>query len=201
MIRTIAHCCGDVRLRGDGALADDHVSYFPVKRGSGPHDVAVGADGKVWYTRPGQRLSRAGRSQDRQGREHPDRLGLLAARRDRRRPTARPGSPTADLNANVRYDPKTKKFDYFMLPPDLPDANLNTGVFDKDGIYWFTGQNGVHGYVNPKTGKHESWKSPRRGTYGITVTPTNEVWYVALAGDHLGKIDKATGNVDDRRAA
>ena len=78
----------------------------------------------------------------------------------------------------------------------MPYANLNTGVFDKDGIYWFTGQNGVHGYVNPKTGKHESWKSPRRGTYGITVTPTNEVWYVALAGDHLGKIDKATGNVD-----
>jgi virginiamycin B lyase len=82
------------------------------------------------------------------------------------------------------------------LPPHLPAANLNTGVFDKDGVYWFTGQNGVHGYVNPKTGKHESWKSPRRGTYGITVTPANEVWYVALAGDHLGKIDKTTGNVD-----
>ena len=58
-----------------------------------------------------------------------------------------------------------------MLPAHLPNANLNTGVFDRDGIYWFTGQNGVHGYVNPKTGKHESWKSPRRGTYGITVTP------------------------------
>jgi virginiamycin B lyase len=27
------------------------------------------------------------------------------------------------------------------------------------------------------------------------VTPTNEGWYVALAGDHLGKIDKKTGNV------
>jgi streptogramin lyase len=29
------------------ALANDKVSYFPVKQGSGPHDVAVGADGKV----------------------------------------------------------------------------------------------------------------------------------------------------------
>jgi virginiamycin B lyase len=99
------------------------------------------------------------------------------------------------LNANVRFDPKTRKFDYFMLPPQLPAANLNTGVFDKDGIYWFTGQNGVHGYVNPNTGKHESWKSPRRGSYGITVTPNNDVWYAALSGDHLGKIDKTTGNV------
>ena len=95
----------------------------------------------------------------------------------------------------MRYDLKTRKFDYFMLPPQMPSANLNTGVFDKDGIYWFTGQNGVHGYVNPKTGKHESWKSPRRGSYGITVTPSNEVWYVALSGDHLGRIDKSTGNV------
>ena len=100
------------------------------------------------------------------------------------------------LNANVRFDPKTKKFDYFMLPPHLPSANLNTGVFDKDGVYWFTGQNGVHGSVNAKTGKLESWKSPRGGSYGITVTPGNDVWYAALAGDHLGKIDKATGNVD-----
>ena len=110
--------------------------------------------------------------------------------------TARPGSPTAASTPIVRFDPKTKKFDYFMLPPQLPSANLNTGVFDKDGVYWFTGQNGVHGSVNAKTGKLESWKSPRRGSYGITVTPGNEVWYVALAGDHLGKIDKATGNVD-----
>ena len=36
-----------------GALANDKVSYFPVKQGSGPHDVAVGTDGKVWYS--GQR--------------------------------------------------------------------------------------------------------------------------------------------------
>jgi virginiamycin B lyase len=83
-----------------------------------------------------------------------------------------------------------------MLPPQMPAANLNTGVFDKDGVYWFTGQNGVHGYVNPKTGKHESWKSPRGGSYGIAVTPGNDVWYAALAGDHLGKIDKATGKVE-----
>ena len=35
------------------ASADPRVSYFPVKQGSGPHDVAVGTDGKVWYS--GQR--------------------------------------------------------------------------------------------------------------------------------------------------
>ena len=72
------------------------------------------------------------------------------------------------LNANVRFDPKTKKFDYFMLPPHLPAANLNTGVFDKDGVYWFTGQNGVHGYVNPRPA---STKAGNRRAAAATASP------------------------------
>jgi virginiamycin B lyase len=141
MFRAVAVAAVTLGLTAS-ALANDRVSYFPVKQGSGPHDVAAAVDGGVWYS--GQR------------------------------------------NGTLGYiDPTTGKESVIAI---------GSGS-DKDGIYWFTGQNGVHGYVNPKTGKHESWKSPRRGTYGITVTPANEVWYVALAGDHLGKIDKATGNV------
>ena len=176
------------------AVADGKVSYFPVTRGSGPHDVAIAPDGKVFYS--AQRKGYLGLVDPKTGKDENITIGsgssphgVIVA------PDGAAWITDGGLNANVRYDPKTKKFDYFMLPPQLPAANLNTGVFDKDNIYWFTGQNGVHGYVNPKTGKHESWKSPRRGTYGITVTPTNEVWHVSLAGDHLGKIDKATGNV------
>ncbi|MBI3433994.1 MAG: lyase [Proteobacteria bacterium] len=100
------------------------------------------------------------------------------------------------LNANVRYDPKTKKLDIFPLPKEFPDAYLNTGVFDKDGIYWFTGQAGVYGRVNPSTGKTEAWKAPRgAGPYGIAATPSGEVWYVSLAGDYVGRVDGKTGAV------
>ncbi len=193
MVRSIAIVAATLMLTS-AALANDKVTYFPVKQGSGPHDVAVGPDGKVWYS--GQRNGTLGMVDPATGKDESIPIGsgssphgVIVG------PDGSPWLTDGGLNANVRYDLKTKKFDYFMLPPQMPYANLNTGVFDKDGIYWFTGQNGVHGYVNPKTGKHESWKSPRRGTYGITVTPTNEVWYVALAGDHLGKIDKATGQV------
>ena len=84
----------------------------------------------------------------------------------------------------------------YPLPRDLRGANLNTPVMDHSGIVWFTGQNGVHGRVDPKTGKVEAWRSPRRGTYGITVTPSNEVWYAALAGDHLGHVNRNTGEVE-----
>jgi len=193
MVRVIAVIAATAAFTAS-ALADTRVSYFPVTAGSRPHDVAVGADGKVWYS--GQRQGYLGLVDPATGKDENIPIGTGSAPHGVIvAPDGAAWLTDGGLNANVRYDPKTRKFDYYMLPPELPNANLNTGVFDHDGVYWFTGQNGVHGYVNPKTGKHESWKSPRRGTYGITVTPTNEVWYVALAGDHLGKIDKATGKV------
>ena len=193
MVRAIAILAVTV-VCTTAASADSRVSYFPVKSGSGPHDVAVGTDGKVWYS--GQRNGTLGMVDPKTGKEESIKIGAGSSPHGVIvGPDGSPWLTDGGLNANVRYDLKTKKFDYYALPPQAPYANLNTGVFDKDGVYWFTGQSGVHGYVNPKTGKHENWKSPRRGTYGITVTPSNEVWYVALAGDHLGKIDKATGNV------
>ena len=81
----------------------------------------------------------------------------------------------------------------FPLPKDFADANLNTLTFDKTGILWFTGQSGVYGRLDPKTGKVEAWASPRgAGTYGITTTPAGEVWYASLASDHIAHIDTAT---------
>src|SRR5258708_9403997 len=39
------------------------------------------------------------------------------------------------------------------------------------------------------------FKAPRgRGPYGITVTPKGDVWYASLAGNHIARIDLATGN-------
>ena len=82
----------------------------------------------------------------------------------------------------------------FPLPREFPNANLNTGTFDRKGIYWFTGQNGVYGRVDPSTGKTDAWKAPKgRGPYGITTTPSGDVWYASLAGDHIAKIDTVSG--------
>ena len=64
----------------------------------------------------------------------------------------------------------------------------------KNGVYWFTGQNGVYGRVDPKTGKTDAWASPKgRGPYGIAATPSGDVWFVSLAGNYLAKVDPATG--------
>ena len=83
----------------------------------------------------------------------------------------------------------------FPLPTEFPNANLNTATFDRKGILWFTGQNGVYGRVDPATGKVEAWKAPKGvGPYGITTTPNGDVWYASLAGDHIAKIDTVSGD-------
>jgi virginiamycin B lyase len=175
------------------AAADTRVSYFPVTPNAGAHDVAPAPDGSVYYT--GQAKGFLGRLDPKTGKDENIPIGSGSAPHGVVvGPDGAAWITDGGLNANVHFDPKTRKFDYFMLPPQLPAANLNTGVFDKDGIYWFTGQNGVHGRVDPKTGKVDTWKSPRRGTYGITVTPKGDIWYASLAGNHIARIDPATGN-------
>jgi virginiamycin B lyase len=83
----------------------------------------------------------------------------------------------------------------YPLPKNFADANLNTATFDRKGILWFTGQNGVYGRVDPATGKVEAWKAPKGvGPYGITTTPSGDVWYASLAGDHIAKIDTVSGD-------
>src|SRR5215212_3408757 len=97
-------------------------------------------------------------------------------------------------NAILRFDPKTEEIKVWKLPEDTGYTNLNTAAFDKDGIHWFTGQNGIYGRLDPKSGEVKVFKAPKgRGPYGIASTPDGEVYYVSLAGSFLGKIDRATG--------
>ena len=72
---------------------------------------------------------------------------------------------------------------------------LNTATFDRMGMLWFTGQNGVYGRLDPSTGDLTVFDAPRGpGPYGIIATPDgSRVFYASLAGSYLGRIDAATG--------
>jgi virginiamycin B lyase len=99
-------------------------------------------------------------------------------------------------NAIARVDPKSKDVKLFPLPKGFENAHLNTATFDKAGKLWFTGQTGVYGRVDPESGKVEAWKAPRGyGPSGIATTPAGDVWYASLAGDHIARIDVASGAV------
>jgi len=175
------------------SAASAQVGYFSVPQGARPHDVAPAPDGTVWYT--GQGAGHLGRLDPKTGKVDVIALGqgssphgVIVG------PDGAAWVTDSGLNANVRVDPRTREVKVFPLPADFPNSNLNTATFDRKGIYWFTGQNGVYGRVNPSTGKTDAWKAPRgRGPYGIATAPNGDVWYASLAGDHLAKIDTVTG--------
>ena len=170
------------------------VNYYPVPKGAHPHDVAPAPDGKVWYTAQSQ--GALGILEPKNGRTLQIPLGPNSAPHGVIVGPDRAAWITdGGQNAIARFDPATNQVRLFPLPADFPSANLNTATFDRKGILWFTGQNGVYGRVDPATGKVEAWKAPKGvGPYGITTTPNGDVWYASLAGDHIAKIDPVSGD-------
>jgi virginiamycin B lyase len=168
--------------------------YYPIRAGVGLHDVAPASDSTVWFT--GQGSGVLGRLDPRDGSFKTFPLGKGAAPHGVTvGPDGAPWMTEGGQNAIARLDPSDGKVALFRLPKDAADANLNTGVFDKAGIYWFTGQSGFYGRLVPNTGEMRVFKAPRGfGPYGITLTPKGEVWYASLAGSYIAKIDPATGN-------
>jgi virginiamycin B lyase len=181
----------------DRAAPTDFVMQaYPVPAGSRPHDVAPAADGGVWYTAQGS--GKLGWLDPETGdvRETP----LGAGSRPHGvivGPDGVPWVTDGGLNAIVTVDPATNEVSVFPLPADRANANLNTAAFDRDGVLWFTGQNGVLGRLDPTTGEMQVFDAPNgRGPYGIAATPDGDIYYASLAGSYLGKADIASGFVE-----
>ena len=61
-------------------------------------------------------------------------------------------------------------------------------------MLWFTGQNGVYGSARPEVGQVTVYDAPRgAGPYGITTTPSGDVYYASLAGNYVGRINTRPG--------
>ena len=170
------------------------MKYYDVPQGARPHDVAADPQpgGPVWYTAQGQ--GALGRLDPASGKVEQIPLGrgssphgVIVG------PDGAPWITDSGLNAIVRVDPRTREVKRFPLPT-TDYTNLNTATFDKAGTLWFTGQSGWHGRLDPASGKVEVWESPRgRGPYGIAATPSGDVYYASLAGNHIARIDLASG--------
>lgn len=169
------------------------VTYFdattPGSGRVGSRDVTAAGDGSFWFC--GQRNGTLNRLDPRDGTVTPVRLGSGSAPHGViRGPDGGLWVTDGGQNAIVRVDPRDRRVQVWRLPEAFPNANLNTGVFDPRGIYWFTGQNGVYGRFNPASEHMDVWEAPRgRGPYGITRTPQGTIWYVSLAGNHLAQIE------------
>jgi virginiamycin B lyase len=176
---------------GEAAAAE--VNYYPVAPDDHPHDVAPAADGTVWYT--GQHAGILGRLDPATGKVERIPLGqgssphgVIVG------PDGAPYITDGGLNAIVRVEPQSKAIKVWPLPKERANANLNTLAFDGRGRLWFTGQAGIYGRLDPNNGEMQVWDAPKGvGPYGITSTPSGDIYYVSLAGNFLGKVDLDSG--------
>ncbi len=99
-------------------------------------------------------------------------------------------------NAIVRVDARTRAVKAWPLPGGSGHANLNTAVFDVKGLCWFTGQSGIYGRLDPRSGDMKVFNAPKgAGPYGIQATPDGTVYFASLAGSYVGRIDAESGKV------
>jgi len=174
---------------GTGLATALSIREYPVPAGSHPHDVAPARDGGIWYTAQGS--GELGWLDPKTGKTRHIALGDGSAPHGVIvGPDGAPWITDGGLNAIVRVDPKTRRVRTFPLPASSGYANLNTAVFDRRGVLWFTGQSGIYGRLDPRVGKVRVFQAPRgAGPYGITTTPTGAVYYASLAGSYLGRVD------------
>ncbi len=171
------------------------VREFALPGGHGAHDVWADAspDGPVWFSAQGS--GHLGILDPKSGKVELVPLGEGSA------PHGVVAAPDGALwltdggrNAIVRVDPKTRALKVWRLPASATHANLNTAIFDRKGLHWFTGQSGVYGRLDPRTGEMQVFKAPRgRGPYGIHATPDGTVYFASLAGSYIARIDGDSG--------
>src|ERR1700756_1024771 len=145
---------------GDTADAGMAMQTFPVLAGAGPHDVYPAPDGTVWFT--AQSAGKLGRLDPRTGKSDLIALGPDAAPHGViDGPDGAAWVTEGGQNAIARVDPATRAVKLFPLAKDRRNANLNTATFDRRGVLWFTGQNGVYGRLDPKSGTVAVFDAPR----------------------------------------
>lgn len=182
-------------LAASAAGAQVTVQEYPLPPRVGAHDVWAdpAPGGPVWFS--AQRSGELGRLDPQTGKVEMIALGARSSPHGVILDAG--GAPwltDSGQNAIVRVDPKTRAVKSWPLPQATGYANLNTAIFDKAGIHWFTGQSGYYGRLDPKSGELKVFEAPQgRGPYGIHVTPEGTVYYASLAGSHIARIDLSSG--------
>ena len=138
-------------------VSGQETQVFP-PQGAYPHDSRPRRDGLVLGPAQGRpRNPRPGHSLSREVKLGPKSAphGVIQG------PDGAAWLTDSGLNAIVRVDPSSQEVNVWKLPQDTGYANLNTAVFDKDGIHWFPGQNALWS-AQSKDRRDEGLKPPAR---------------------------------------
>jgi virginiamycin B lyase len=173
------------------------VQEYPIPKGLSAHDVWADAapGGPVYFS--AQRSGHLGILDPKTGKVETVELGPNSAPHGVvAGPDGAPWLTDGGQNAIVRVDPKTRGVKVWPLAEGRGYSNLNTATFDGRGVHWFTGQSGIYGRLDPRSGEMKVFDAPKgRGPYGIHSTPDGTVYYASLAGSYVGRIDAASGAV------
>jgi streptogramin lyase len=177
-----------------------------------PHDVVVDKQGIAWYSSFGeQNLGRldpkTGQVKEFEIKKHKPEFptGLLGLREDRDGNLWLGNMYQATI---VKFDKKTQKFTYWMLPPerniDAAQVNMvSPQSAHVDGKVW-TQNNGFAGVhrLDVATGKIETWepfkdapKGEPHNIYDVVPDSKNNAWFTDFRRKHVGRIDAKTGEI------
>ena len=189
--------CGGDCGRGDGCRgAAGHLAGVRGARRLAPARRRARARRRRLVHGPGDRASSAGstRAPARRARsplgEGSAPHGVIVG------PDGAPWITDGGLNAIVRVDPRTRRGQgATRCRPRRRDANLNTAVFDRAGMLWFTGQSGFYGRLDPgdRAACASGARPAARARTGSPPRRGGDVYYASLAGSHIARIDVETG--------
>ncbi len=142
------------------------VQEYPIPRGLFAHDVWADAapGGPVYFS--AQRSGHLGILDPKSGKVETVALGRGASPHGVvMGPDGAVWLTDGGQNAIVRVDPRAspdaRQVKVWELPPDAGYMNLNTATFDGNGAHWFTGQSGIYGRLDPRTGQIKLFEAPR----------------------------------------
>lgn len=98
-------------------------------------------------------------------------------------------------NKIARFDPATKKFQEWDLPPGARPHGL---LVDRKGIVFYTGNgNGTIGRLDPATGRVTEFKTQSSGSGPHTLIQAADgtIWFTEQSADRIGRLDPASGAI------
>ena len=180
-----------------GAAADltqIAIQEWAVPAGSSPHDPAIAADGRCWYS--GQRNNTIGWIDPKTGEVKVFSLPT---------PNSSPHGLVIDRRGQIWYmangagligklDPATGKVTEYKLPSS-PVHDPHTPIFDPQGMLWFTEQASSRiGRLNPETGEivTRDTPTPKAQPHGIALNSKGVPFFDLFNTNKIGSIDPAT---------
>jgi virginiamycin B lyase len=101
-------------------------------------------------------------------------------------------------NKIARFDPKTKAFREWDMPPGHRPHGL---LVDRNGVVWTTGNgNGTIGRLDPASGKIQEFKTPSGGGGPHTLVITDDqstIWFTLQGGNKVASLATKTGAIKE----